>query len=85
MNLKKKAAAGDQQAKAELDEIQRKDREEREKEDSRLAALPKCPMCGKPIEPVFVNQFWGSRFQHATYAPDCKWSDDKLHNPYIPS
>jgi len=58
--------------------------ENSKKEKARLDALPKCPRCGSPIEAKYVDKFWGSRYYHATYAPDCKWSDDKLREPYQP-
>lgn len=58
--------------------------ENSKKENARLDALPKCPRCGGPIEAKYVDQYWGSRYYHATYAPNCTWSDDKLREPYQP-
>ena len=82
------ADLGHNAAMKEINEIQNFEENKREQEhkakEERLKNLPKCPKCGKPIEKEYVNQFWGSRYMHAVYAPDCDWMDDKLRNPYEP-
>jgi len=59
-----------------------RERDQREKE--RLATLPKCPRCGRPIEQKYVSEYWGWRYYHAVYTPDCKWMDENFKNPHKP-
>ena len=95
--FEKAAKQGHPGAKDKLKEIERDaeaqvaraaaEREEREKaEAARLVAMPKCPRCGGPIEQQYVSQFWGMRYFHATYAPDCNWKDGEFPSdpPYQP-
>jgi hypothetical protein len=82
--FKKAVEQGYDGAQAWVSTIDCELKKKEEKESSRLETLPKCPWCGEPIEQKYVNEFWGNRYYHATYAPDCKWSDDKLREPYRP-
>ena len=59
--------------------------ENRSLTDDELAALPTCPECGRPIKISYVNEYWKFRYFHATYAPNCKWEDNSLNNPYKPA
>ena len=65
-------------------EAERESKDRAARETARLANLPKCPFCGKPIEPSYVNEYWGTRYYHVSYSPDCNWKDDEPSNPYRP-
>ena len=65
--------------------FKRKCKESEEQKQAHLESLPKCPSCGTPIEPKYVNEYWGYRYMHATYTENkCSWSDDVFQQPYSP-